>query len=44
MWHLYGPELSVTFPLDLGESSTEPVSCEGYERGAGLPVVKLWFL
>lgn len=44
MWHLYGPELSVTFPLDLGESSTEPVSCEGCERGAGLPVVKLWFL
>lgn len=44
MGHLYGQELSVTFPLDLGESSTESVSWEGSERGARLPGVKLWFL
>ena len=44
VWHLFGQELSLTFPLDLGESSTGRVSWGGSEHEATLPRVKFWFL
>ena len=44
VWHLFGQELSLTFPLDLGECNTGPVSWGGSEYEATLPRVKFWFL
>ena len=44
LWHLFGQELSLTFPLDLGESVQDLCPGEAVSHEATLPGVKFQFL